>query len=110
MAKTKIMAATATLPETVYRTPDEWGERVYCQSLQAAESLISELRQLGDDWENISTDDFVQLQLRDDGRHEECTVENRDGGRVKTVEIVTLTPEGDCTMTAVATENDQWRL
>lgn len=98
----------SALPETVYRTPDGWGERVYCQSLDAVAALISELRQLGEDWENISAADFVQLSLREDGRYEYISGWG-DGFRVKTVEIVTLTPDDDGTMTVAATESEYRR-
>ncbi len=96
--------------ETVYRTPDSWGEHIYYQSLEAAAPLIQEMRQHEEvqygDPESISADNFERLSLRDDGRYEDSG-DWSDGFRVQTVQIVSLTSEDDGTMTVVATESER---
>lgn len=103
---TKAMAK----PETVYRTPESWGEYIYYQSKEAAAPLIKEMRQHEEaqygDPERISADDLEPLSLRDDGRYED-EGDWGDGFRVQNVQVVSLMPEDDGTMTVVAIESEQ---
>ena len=88
---------TTQLPGIVFCTPDEWGARVYVDSLQRAKPIIEELRQLGGGFETASIDDLETLSLRPDGRYE-GEGEWSDGFTRQAVPIVTLVPQPDGTL------------
>ena len=99
---------TTQLPEIVFCTPDEWGARVYLDSLQRAKPIIEELRQLSDGFggfETASIDDLETLSLRPDGRYE-GEGEWSDGFTRQAVPIVTLTLQPDGTLLETGCETE----
>lgn len=80
------------LPETVYRTPEEWGTQVFFASKEAARQAINELH--NDCGWDVSIDDLLPYTLRPDGRYEGES-DWGDGFRAECVHLVELAEEGD---------------
>ena len=80
------------LPETVYRTPEEWGTQVFFASKEAARQAINELR--NDCGWDVSINDLLPYTLRSDGRYEGES-DWGDGFRTECVHLVELAEESD---------------
>lgn len=81
-----------SLPETVYRTPEEWGAQVFFASKEDAKQVINELRsECG--WD-VSINDLLSYTLRPDGRYEGES-DWGDGFRTECVHLVELAEESD---------------
>ncbi len=57
-------------PDSIYSTNDNWGSDTYFCTFREMEKVIESLRELGDDWENVSLSecgDYSLIRVLEDG-------------------------------------------